>query len=30
MDDVKRAIFLALIMSVAAEIIIEESGICVW
>ena len=30
MDDVKCAIFVALIMAVAAEIVIEKSGICVW
>ena len=30
MDDVKCAIFVALIMVVAAEIVIEKSGICVW
>ena len=30
MDDVKRAIFVALIMTVAAYILIEKSGICVW
>ena len=29
MDDIKRAIFVAL-MTVAAEIVIEKSGICVW
>ena len=29
MDDVKRAIFVAL-MTVAMEIVIEKSGICVW
>ena len=29
MDDVKCAIFVALIMTVAAEIVIEKSGICV-
>ena len=29
MDDVKCAIFVALIMAVAAEIVIEKSGICV-
>ena len=30
MDDVKGAIFVALMMAVAAEIVIEKSGICVW
>ena len=30
MDDIKCAIFVALIMAAAAEIIIEKSGICVW
>ena len=30
MDDVKCAIFVALIIAVAAEIVIENSGICVW
>ena len=30
MDDVKCAIFVALIMAVAAEIVIEESGIYAW
>ena len=30
MDEVKCAIFVALIMAVAAEIVIEKSGICVW
>ena len=30
MDDIKRAIFVALIMTVAADIAIEKSGICVW
>ena len=30
MDGVKCAIFVALIMAVAAEIIIEKSGMCVW
>ena len=30
MDDEKFAIFVALIMTVAAEIVIEKSGICVW
>ena len=30
MDDVKCAIFVALIMTVAAEIVIEKSAICVW
>ena len=30
MDDVKCSIFVALIMAVAAEIIIEKSDICVW
>ena len=29
MDDVKCSIFVALIMAVAAEIVIEKSGICV-
>ena len=29
MDGVKCAIFVALIMAVAAEIVIEKSGICV-
>ena len=29
MDDVKRAIFVAL-MTVAMEIVIEKSGICMW
>ena len=29
MDDVKRAIFVAL-MTVAMQIVIEKSGICVW
>ena len=29
MDDVKRAIFVAS-MTVAMEIVIEKSGICVW
>ena len=29
MDDVKCAIFVALIMADAAEIVIEKSGICV-
>ena len=28
--DVKCAIFVALIKAVAAEIVIEKSGICVW
>ena len=30
MDDIKCAIFVALIMAVVAEIVIEKSGICVW
>ena len=30
MDDVKCAIFVALIMALAAEIVIGKSGICVW
>ena len=30
MDGVKCAIFVALIMAIAAEIIIKKSGICVW
>ena len=30
MDDVKCAILVALIMAIAAEIVIEKSGICVW
>ena len=30
MDDVKCAIFVTLIMAVAAEVIIEKSGVCVW
>ena len=30
MDDVKCAIFVALVMAVAAEIVIEKSGIYVW
>ena len=30
MGDVKCAIFMALIMAAAAEIVIEKSGICVW
>ena len=30
MDDVKCAIFVALIMAVAAEIVIVKSGICAW
>ena len=30
MSDVKCAIFVALIMAVAAEIVIEKSGVCVW
>ena len=30
MDDVKCAIFVALIMVVAAEIVIQKSGTCVW
>ena len=29
-DDVKCAIFVALIMAVAAKIAIEKNGICVW
>ena len=29
MDDVKCAIFVALIMAVSAEIVVEKSGICV-
>ena len=30
MDDVKCAIFVALIVAVAAEVVIEKSGLCVW
>ena len=30
MDDVKCAIFVAIIMAVAAEIVIEKSGIRAW
>ena len=30
MADVKCVIFVALIMAVAAEIVIEKSGVCVW
>ena len=30
MDDVKCAIFVDLIVAVAAEVLIEKSGICVW
>ena len=30
MDDIKYAIFVALIMAIAAEIVIVKSGICVW
>ena len=30
MDNVKCAIFVALIMVAAAEIVIQKSGICVW
>ena len=30
MDGVKCAIFVALMMTIAAEIIIKKSGICVW
>ena len=30
MDDVKCAIFVPLIMPVAAEIVTEKNGICVW
>ena len=30
MDDVERDIFVALIMAIGAEIVIEKSGICVW
>ena len=30
MDDIKHAIFVVLIMTVAAYTVIEESGICVW
>ena len=30
MDDVKCAICVALIMALAAEIVIEKSGTCVW
>ena len=30
MDDVKCAIFVALMMAVAAEIVIEKSGVCAW
>ena len=30
MDDVKCAMFVALMMAVAAEIVIEKSGVCVW
>ena len=30
MDDVKCAIFVALIMATPAEIVIEKSGICLW
>ena len=30
MDDVKCAIFVALILAVAAEVVIEKSGLCVW
>ena len=30
MDDEKFAIFVVLIMTVAAEIVIEKSGICAW
>ena len=30
MVDVKCVIFVALIMAVAAEIVIEKSGVCVW
>ena len=30
MDDVECAIFVALIMAIGAEIVIEKSGICVW
>ena len=30
MVDVKCAIFVALIMAVAAEIVIEKSGVCAW
>ena len=30
MDDVKRALFVALIVTVAADIVIEKSGMCVW
>ena len=30
MDHVKHALFVALIVTVAADIIIEKSGMCVW
>ena len=30
MDDVKRSIFAAVIMSLAAKTFIQKSGICVW
>ena len=30
MDDVKCTIFVALIVAVAAEVVIEKSGLCVW
>ena len=30
MDDVKCPIFVALIMAVAAEVVNEKNGICVW
>ena len=30
MDDVKRALFVALIVTVAADIVIEKSGMCKW
>ena len=30
MDDKKCTMFVTLIMAIAAEIVIEKSGICVW